>query len=31
MIEIGRMNSLIVLRETDVGLFLGDSENNEGL
>jgi predicted RNA-binding protein (virulence factor B family) len=31
MIEIGRMNSLIVLRETDVGLFLGDSENNEVL
>ena len=25
------MNSLIVLRETDVGLFLGDSENNEVL
>lgn len=31
MIEIGRMNSLIVLRETDVGLFLGDLDNNEVL
>lgn len=25
------MNSLVVLRKTDVGLFLGDSENNEVL
>jgi predicted RNA-binding protein (virulence factor B family) len=31
MIEIGKMNTLKVLRETDVGLFLGDHENNEVL
>lgn len=31
MIEIGKINTLSVLRETDVGLFLGDDEHNEVL
>ncbi|MAH20769.1 MAG: GntR family transcriptional regulator, partial [Flavobacteriaceae bacterium] len=28
MIEIGRYNALKILRDTDPGLFLGDSEDN---
>jgi uncharacterized protein len=31
MIEIGKINTLNILRETDVGLFLGDKEGNEVL
>jgi uncharacterized protein len=31
MIEIGKMNSLTVIRETDVGLFLKDDEGSEAL
>lgn len=31
MIEIGKINKLKIFRETDVGLFLGDKENNEVL
>lgn len=31
MIELGKINTLTVLRETDVGLFLGDDEHNEVL
>jgi len=31
MIEIGKMNTLTILRDTDVGLFLGDKEGNEVL
>ena len=31
MIEIGRYNALKILRDTDPGLFLGDSEDNEVL
>jgi len=31
MIEIGKLNTLTVLRETDVGLFLVDKEENEVL
>ncbi|MCC6372605.1 MAG: GntR family transcriptional regulator [Bacteroidia bacterium] len=31
MIEIGKTNTLSILRETDVGLFLGDTEGNEVL
>lgn len=31
MIEIGKINKLKVLRETDAGLHLGDNENNEVL
>ena len=31
MIEIGKINALTVVRDTDVGLFLGDSDGNEVL
>jgi predicted RNA-binding protein (virulence factor B family) len=31
MIEIGKINTLTILRETSVGLYLGDNENNEVL
>lgn len=31
MIEIGKINELTVIRDTDVGLFLGDKEGNEVL
>jgi predicted RNA-binding protein (virulence factor B family) len=31
MIEIGKLNTLTVLRETDVGLYLGDADKNEVL
>lgn len=31
MIEIGKINALTVVRDTDVGLFLGDKEGNEVL
>lgn len=31
MIEIGKINTLNILRETEVGLFLGDKEGNEVL
>lgn len=31
MIEIGRINTLKVLRETEVGLYLGDEEKNDVL
>lgn len=31
MIETGKTNTLSILRETDVGLFLGDKEGNEVL
>lgn len=31
MIEIGKFNSLKILRDTDPGLFLGDDEDNEVL
>jgi predicted RNA-binding protein (virulence factor B family) len=31
MIEVGKINELTILRETDVGLFLGDKEGNEVL
>lgn len=31
MIEIGKLNTLTVLRETEVGLYLGDKDDNEVL
>lgn len=31
MINIGKMNTLAVLRETEVGLYVGDQEGNEAL
>ena len=31
MIEIGKINTLIIKKETDVGIFLGDDEGNEVL
>lgn len=31
MIEIGKLNTLKIIRETDVGLFLGDTDGNEVL
>lgn len=31
MIQIGKTNKLVILRETSVGMFLGDQENNQVL
>lgn len=31
MIEIGQINTLVIKRETDVGIFLSDNEGNEAL
>lgn len=31
MIEIGQINTLVIKRETDVGIFLSDDEGNEAL
>ncbi len=31
MIQLGKINALTILRETGVGLYLGDNENNEVL
>ena len=31
MIELGRKNNLEILRDTSVGLFLGDEEGNDVL
>jgi len=31
MIELGRINNLEILRDTSVGLFLGDEEGNDVL